>query len=367
MRRRAARAEDADGPRRLRRRVVRAPAIEAAVYGGSIDLRDDVGARARRRCSARCSRRAPSRARGRSRTRRRTRAAACGPRAARRRRGCSPTAPRTARSRCPSRARCRESGTLRAGHDAAGRRRARGRSSSSPTPRSATVRQHGPFTDHGRQPPGAGVDDARRGSRRRGPTLARPTTAAGPAPNLTFDRRWQRFEDGTWQDVGAPADLHAGRRRRGPPAAVPGAGEQRRGHGRGLLGADRSPARGGRAHPGTDRHADADAVRRSWSPRQPAPGAPAVAPAGRARLSVAFAATGRPTVTVRWGERRKVTGVLVGADGRAAGRRARRDRRHALGERSDGAPARPRDHGRRGSVRLSPARGPVADAHVHER
>ena len=53
-------------------------------------------------------------------------------------------------------------------------------------------------------------------------------------------------------------------------------------------------------------------------------GAPAVAPAGRARLSVAFASTGRPTITLRWGEPRKVTGALVAADGRAAGERARR-------------------------------------------
>jgi hypothetical protein len=46
------------------------------------------------------------------------------------------------------------------------------------------------------------------------------------------------------------------------------------------------------------------------------PGPAAVAPARRGALTAAFAATGRAAVTLRWGERRKVTGTLVDADGR---------------------------------------------------
>ena len=342
-----------------------------SVHGASIDLRDDAAPDARRRCPARCWQRARSRARGRSRTRRRTGAAACGPRellvdgavaAGARRSDCSFALRRAVPAR-----RSRGRSTLDTTRLADGEHEVTLVVTDATLANRAPAR---PVHDHGRQRPGARGDEPRRGSTG-GTDACYGDDGTWTGANLTFDA-----------PLAAPRGRHvAGRRRRRASVYTPGAEDAghrlrfrvRASNAEGTArGRSRSRPLACPPRPRPTATPDPGADRRAESPpvvvaAPPAPGAPAAAPAGRARLSVAFAATGRPTVTLRWGERRKVTGTLVGADGRARGRRARRDRRHAPRERGDGAAARPRDHGRRGALRLPPARGPVTDAHVHER
>ena len=173
--------------------------------------------------------------------------------------------------------------------------------------------QHGPFT--------ITVDNLPAPAATAAPRISGGSTLHGDdgtwtGTNLTFDRRWQRLEDGTWQDVAtgpvyAPGLDDAGHRLRFRVRAsnAEGTGEAFS-EPTARLPAAAAPTPAPTVTPTPTSTPVVVAA-------QPAPGAPALAPAGRARLSVAFAATGRPTVTLRWGERRKVTGVLVGADGRA--------------------------------------------------
>jgi hypothetical protein len=123
---------------------------------------------------------------------------------------------------------------------------------------------------------------------------------------LAFARRWQRFEDGAWEDIaGADGSAYA-------PTA--------RDAGRKL----RFRVRASNAEGSTDAYSLPTAPSPSPAP-QPATverplAAPAPASNAEPRLlafpTAAFRSNGRSTITVRWGERRRVSGTLLRPGGR---------------------------------------------------
>jgi hypothetical protein len=142
---------------------------------------------------------------------------------------------------------------------------------------------------------------------------------------LTLTRRWQRHEDGSWEDIAGATG----------PAYTPT--DDDAGH------KLRFRVRAGNNEGTTDAYSAATAVipappnptatptpTPSPTPSPPAavlPGAPVtvgsapqptapVEPVALASVAAAFASTGQGTITLRWGERRKVTGTLTRADGR---------------------------------------------------
>ena len=266
--RRAARADDAHRPRRLRWRLVVHRRFGAAA---STAARSTCATRCCPtlvRRPARCSRRARSRARGRSRTRRRTRAAACataqllvgGAVVAGRAADCSFALPVP----CPP----SESGTLALDTT----RLAEGEHEVKLVVADATLTnraQHGPFAiTVDNVPPPAATSRAADLRRR---DAARPTTARWTGANLTFDRRWQRLEDGTWQDVATRTGLHARAPTTRATACGSGSGRATR---RGRARPSPSRPRGCPRRPSPTPTPDRDAhrsrrrrrARRSWSP-----------------------------------------------------------------------------------------------------
>ncbi|MDA0182030.1 carboxypeptidase-like regulatory domain-containing protein [Solirubrobacter phytolaccae] len=138
--------------------------------------------------------------------------------------------------------------------------------------------------------------------------------------NLVYARRWQRLEDGVWSDIpGAdqlvytPTLADAGLRLRFKVRAS---------NAEGSAEAFSEPTPRLPGPPGPTSTPTPTASPTATPTPSPAPvivaGAPAPPPlpvAVESRLSAAFG-SGRAVVTVRWGERRKVTGTLTRADGR---------------------------------------------------
>jgi hypothetical protein len=133
---------------------------------------------------------------------------------------------------------------------------------------------------------------------------------------LTLTRRWQRHEDGAWEDI-AGAD---------GPSYTPTARDAGRKLRFGVRAANAEGATDAYSLP-TDPLPAAPAP--SPTPAAPVPAAvertlaaPAPAPAFAADPpllafpTAAFQSTGRSTITVRWGQRRRVSGTLLRPDGR---------------------------------------------------
>ncbi|MDA0172315.1 hypothetical protein OJ998_24645, partial [Solirubrobacter taibaiensis] len=178
--------------------------------------------------------------------------------------------------------------------------------------------QHGPFTITVDNLPAPAATTAPRISG--GPTL-HGDDGTWTGANLTFDRRWQRLEDSTWQDVATgpvyvPGPDDAGHRLRFRIRAT-----NAEGTGEAVSEPTARLPEAPTPIPTSTATPTATPTSTPAAPivvaAQPVPAPVATAPASPGRLSVAFAATGRSTVTLRWGERRKVSGVLVDADGRA--------------------------------------------------
>lgn len=136
--------------------------------------------------------------------------------------------------------------------------------------------------------------------------------------NLVLTRRWQRLESGSWQDIaGAEA-----------PVYTPGAEDAghrlrfrvRASNAEGAVEAFSEPtARLPELPVATPTPTPSAPTNPSTPSRLPAAAPSPPDAAAAARLTAAFAATGRSVVTVRWGERRKVTGTLTRGDGRPLG------------------------------------------------
>ena len=134
---------------------------------------------------------------------------------------------------------------------------------------------------------------------------------------LTVTRRWQRHEDGEWQDIAgadgaayAPTARDAGHRLRFRVRAS---------NAEGATDAYSLPTRAA----AVSRAAAVCPRPRCAATRAPASAAPARRGAGRCRPqplvafpTAAFQSTGGSTITVRWGERRRVSGTLLRPDGR---------------------------------------------------
>jgi hypothetical protein len=143
---------------------------------------------------------------------------------------------------------------------------------------------------------------------------------------LTLARSWQRREDGAWSDIAGangstyvPTDDDAGHRLRfhvraanadgtsdaysDPTAPVPSTTTP-------------TPTPTAAAPTPTPATEAAAPIVVGAAP-QSAPSPPAAEPSGDASLSAAFASTGQAAITLRWGERRKVSGTRTRPDGRA--------------------------------------------------
>ena len=152
-------------------------------------------------------------------------------------------------------------------------------------------------------------------------TAARGTTlyaddGTWTGAGLTLTRRWQRHEEGAWEDI-------AGAEGAGYAPAAEDVGHRLR-----------FRVRASNAEGTTDAFSAATAAVPAPDPAAtPTPAStplatptapplvvnapPATAtPEPSATLSAAFASTGRPAITLRWGETRKITGTLLRADGR---------------------------------------------------
>ncbi|WP_147448043.1 hypothetical protein [Solirubrobacter pauli] len=140
--------------------------------------------------------------------------------------------------------------------------------------------------------------------------------------NLAYARRWQRLEDGVWSDIaGADGPVYT------PTAEDAGLRlrfKVRVSNAEGAAEAVSEPTARLPVAPVVTPTATPTPVPNAASTPEPVvaagppPPAPAPAPAPvttESRLSAAFA-SGRSVVTVRWGERRKVTGALTRVDGR---------------------------------------------------
>jgi hypothetical protein len=139
---------------------------------------------------------------------------------------------------------------------------------------------------------------------------------------LTLTRRWQRYEDGAWEDIaGADGPAYA--------ATAQDAGRKlrfrvRASNAEGSTDAYSLPTAALPSAPLPGVPTTTPTASPSPSPRPvtvertPVPAAPASN--GEASLlafpSAAFQSTGRSTITVHWGERRRVSGTLLRPDGR---------------------------------------------------
>lgn len=152
-----------------------------------------------------------------------------------------------------------------------------------------------------------------------GTTTLQADDGAWTGANLVFVRRWQRLEDGAWQDIpgatGAqytPGAEDAGLRLRFSVRAS---------NAEGTAEAVSEPTARLPALPTPTPTATPTATA-SPAPSPvivapaPGPASPAAEPPPGTRLTAAFASTGRAVVTLRWGERRKITGTLARTDGR---------------------------------------------------
>jgi hypothetical protein len=137
---------------------------------------------------------------------------------------------------------------------------------------------------------------------------------------LTLTRRWQRYEDGSWEDIaGADGPAYA--------ATANDAGRKlrfrvRASNAEGSTDAYSLPTAALPSAPlpvvPTATPSPSPAPQPATIERTPVPAAPASN--GEASLlafpTAAFQSTGRSTITVHWGERRRVSGTLLRPDGR---------------------------------------------------